>query len=239
MPVLLIALTALVLATPALGADTFGDLNDVVLVRVYDGNTFFVDIPELHPLIGDEIGIRVRRVDTPEIRARCDAERDLAHAARRLAERVLIDAQSIDLMNIERGRYFCIVATVLVDRVDLAAILIADHTKFGSSFFYKVTDLVQVDTIITTKELERSDPSLVRAIRDPGVTLGSVERERRTSRAPSAPRRGRCGADIPLDRSTPSGSRRRAILFRNRVVESSSVADAPVVIRGCRQTRRR
>lgn len=51
MPVLLIALTALVLATLALGADTFGDLNDVVLIRVYDGDPFCIDIPELHPLI--------------------------------------------------------------------------------------------------------------------------------------------------------------------------------------------
>ena len=50
-------------------------------------------------------------------------------------------------------------------------ILIADHTKFGGSFFYKVTDLVQVDTIITAKELERSDPGLVHTIRDLGVTL--------------------------------------------------------------------
>lgn len=63
MPVLSITLTALVLATLVLGADTFGDLNDVVRVRVYDGDPFCIDIPELHPLI---------------------------------------DAQSIDLMNIER-----------------------------------------------------------------------------------------------------------------------------------------
>ena len=46
-----IALATLVLATPALGADSFGDLNDVVLVRVYDGDPFCIDIPELHPLI--------------------------------------------------------------------------------------------------------------------------------------------------------------------------------------------
>ena len=51
---LLIALTALVLATLALGADTFDDLNDVVLVRVYDGDPFCIDIPELHPLIDDK-----------------------------------------------------------------------------------------------------------------------------------------------------------------------------------------
>ena len=125
MRTLLIVLAGLVGAGSALGADTFGDLTDVVLVRVYDGDTFFVDIPALHPLIGDEVGIRVRGVDTPEIRARCDGERELAHAARRLAEETLAGAGSIALVTVERGRYFRIVATVLVDGVDLAEILIA------------------------------------------------------------------------------------------------------------------
>lgn len=122
---LFIALVGFIFAVPALAGDTFGDITGVVLVRVYDGDTFFVDIPELHPLVGDEIGIRVRGVDTPEIRARCDDERDLAYAARRLAEETLSDARSIDLMAIGRGRYFRIVATVLVDGVDLAETLIA------------------------------------------------------------------------------------------------------------------
>lgn len=122
---LFIALVGFIFAAPDLAADTFGDITGVVLVRVYDGDTFFVDIPELHPLVGDEIGIRVRGVDTPEIRARCDDERDLAYAARRLAEETLSGARSIDLIAIERGRYFRIVATVLVDGVDLAETLIA------------------------------------------------------------------------------------------------------------------
>lgn len=111
------------LAMP-LFADSFGDIQDVRLVRVYDGDTFFVDIEELHPLLGDEIGIRVRGIDTPEIRAKCDAEKELAYAARQLAEGTLTEAARIDLINVERGKYFRIVATVLADGVNLSTLLI-------------------------------------------------------------------------------------------------------------------
>lgn len=105
-------------------SQTYGDFTDVEVVRVYDGDTFFVDISSIHPLLGDEIGIRVRGVDTPEIRAGCDQERELAYAARSLAETSLMEAMDVDLVNVERGKYFRIVATVMVDGTDLADILI-------------------------------------------------------------------------------------------------------------------
>ena len=78
----------------------------------------------MHPIIGDDMGIRVRGLDTPEIRGRCDREKELARQARDYARTILERAERIDLVDIERGRYFRIVATVLVDGVDLAEILI-------------------------------------------------------------------------------------------------------------------
>jgi endonuclease YncB( thermonuclease family) len=40
----------------------------VEYVRNYDGDTMTVNIPGVHPLFGNEIGIRVRGIDTLEIR---------------------------------------------------------------------------------------------------------------------------------------------------------------------------
>lgn len=119
-----VAAVVLLVARPT-AAETFGDLIDVEVVRVYDGDTFFADIDSLHPLLGEEIGIRVRGVDTPEIRGRCERERILARMARDAAAALLTEAERVDLIEVERGKYFRIVATVLVDGVDLAHALIS------------------------------------------------------------------------------------------------------------------
>ena len=41
---------------------------NVQIIRVYDGDTFFVNIPYVHWLIGSNISVRIRGIDTPEIR---------------------------------------------------------------------------------------------------------------------------------------------------------------------------
>lgn len=119
-----VALILLVSSSTTAAADTFGDFLDVEVVRVYDGDTFFVDIPDVHPLFGREIGIRVRGIDTPEIRGSCEQERKLAVIAREIAIEALFAADQVDLVDVERGKYFRIVATVLIDGVDLGDILI-------------------------------------------------------------------------------------------------------------------
>ncbi len=119
-----LAFTMVLAVISGVAAETFGDFHDVTVVRVYDGDTFFADIESVHALLGDEIGIRVRDIDTPEIRGKCDQETILADQARQLVEDRLADATSVDLIDVERGKYFRIVATVVVDGVELAQILI-------------------------------------------------------------------------------------------------------------------
>ncbi len=38
------------------------------VVRVYDGDTITVDIAEWPAIVGDDIGVRIRGVDTPVLR---------------------------------------------------------------------------------------------------------------------------------------------------------------------------
>ena len=49
---------------------TYGNFNNVKYVRNYDGDTVKVNIPEIPRLFGEEISVRIRGIDTPEIRER-------------------------------------------------------------------------------------------------------------------------------------------------------------------------
>lgn len=69
-------------------------------------------------MIGENIPIRVNRIDTPEIRGKCDYEKHLAIKAREFTKAFLIDGV-IELRNIRRGKYFRIAADVYVNDVSL------------------------------------------------------------------------------------------------------------------------
>jgi len=97
---------------------------NVEYVRNYDGDTITVNIKNVHPLIGDEINIRVRGIDTPEIRGKCQYEKDLAYEAKYFVRDILLFAKKIDLMNVERGKYFRIVSDVYIDGKDIKDFLL-------------------------------------------------------------------------------------------------------------------
>jgi endonuclease YncB( thermonuclease family) len=61
----------------------------------------------------------VNGVDTPEIRGKCQYEKNLALKARDFVRGKLANAKEIKLTNLQRGKYFRVVASVLVDGVSL------------------------------------------------------------------------------------------------------------------------
>ena len=85
------------------------------VISVYDGDTFRANIDDLPPIIGQNIAIRVNGIDTPEIRGKCKKEKELAINARDFVRGLLSKAKVIELTNIARGKYFRIVANVLID----------------------------------------------------------------------------------------------------------------------------
>jgi len=89
------------------------------VISVYDGDTFRVDIDSLPPIVGKNIPIRLNGVDTPEIRGKCEYEKDLAIKARDFVRNKLANAKEIKLNNLQRGKYFRVVANVMVDGVSL------------------------------------------------------------------------------------------------------------------------
>lgn len=72
------------------------------IIKVYDGDTYTVDAYPMprHTL---RLHVRLRGIDTPEIRGRCQAEKDKAQAARHFAIETL--GTIVRLMNIEDGKY--------------------------------------------------------------------------------------------------------------------------------------
>jgi endonuclease YncB( thermonuclease family) len=105
-------------------AETYGNIEPVVYLRNYDGDTVTVDLPGLHPLIGKDISVRINGIDTPEIKGHCDREARLAREARAIVAGMLSRAKKIALVDVGRDKYFRINAAVVADGVDVAAELV-------------------------------------------------------------------------------------------------------------------
>ena len=126
--VLLIVMLLQVQAAPQYGTVTVSKV-----ISVYDGDTFRVDIDSLPPIVGKNIPIRVNGVDTPEIRGKCQYEKNLALKARDFVRGKLANAKEIKLTNLQRGKYFRVVANVLVDGVSLEQELLDNELAYEYS----------------------------------------------------------------------------------------------------------
>jgi endonuclease YncB( thermonuclease family) len=102
------------------------------VVRVYDGDTITVDIAEWPAIVGDDIGVRIRGVDTPELRGKCEEEKAAARSAREFTRAMVVNAEAVVLSDIERGKYFRIVADVYADGVSVSGALI--ESGFGRAY---------------------------------------------------------------------------------------------------------
>jgi len=108
------------LASPALATD----FPNVTYHRCYDGDTCTFTIQDVHSLFGEKINVRIAGIDTPEIKGKCQKETALAMQARNLVRRMLGQARRIDLLDVERGKYFRIVARVVADGKDVGQTMI-------------------------------------------------------------------------------------------------------------------
>lgn len=92
-------------------------------VRNYDGDTVTVNLLDLQATDLDgtyaalwyKVGIRVSGVDTPEMRAKCPEEKVMAKQAKYFVRDLLKDAEHISIRDISRGKYFRLVADIIVN----------------------------------------------------------------------------------------------------------------------------
>ena len=100
-------------------ATEYGTATVSKVISVYDGDTFRVDVDSLPPIVGKNIPIRLKGVDTPEIQGKCQYEKNLALKARDFVRSKLANAQEIKLYRLQRGKFFRVVAEVMLDGVSL------------------------------------------------------------------------------------------------------------------------
>ncbi|MFQ5672593.1 MAG: thermonuclease family protein [Nitrospinales bacterium] len=103
----------------------YGAYDGAKYLRNYDGDTVTFDLSGLHPIIGKSIKVRVGGIDTPEIKGKCVREKQLAQKAKAFVANMLKNARNIRLEKMRRGKYFRVVARVMVDDRDLATELLA------------------------------------------------------------------------------------------------------------------
>ena len=89
------------------------------------GTPVFFTILNVHPLLGEKIGVRLARIDAPEVRTKCATEKKKGIEARDALVERLRQATVIDLREVERGKYFRVVAEVIADGENLSDVLLA------------------------------------------------------------------------------------------------------------------
>ena len=85
------------------------------LLRVIDGDTFACDIDEHSAIAGKNISIRLRGINTPELRSKDPEGRLSAIFEKQRLSDLLTNARVIELRNIDRDKYFRIGADVYID----------------------------------------------------------------------------------------------------------------------------
>jgi micrococcal nuclease len=107
--------------------DSYGSALVDEVTSIYDGDTFRVTIKDWPTIIGQRIPVRINGIDTPELRGKCQAEKKLARKAKQLTVSILRTANKIELKNIKRGKYFRIVADVLINGENLGGSLLRNN----------------------------------------------------------------------------------------------------------------
>ncbi len=101
------------------------DLVGVEVVRVYDGDTIIVTVPGVPPVFGRHLRVRLRDLDAPELKGQCAEEIAAAQRARAALMALVRQGTHITLQRVQRDTYFRLDATLLIDGVDINALLLA------------------------------------------------------------------------------------------------------------------
>lgn len=106
-------------------AKTYTDtITDFTIVKVRDGDTFVINIPNIPDVFGHEIAIRIRGIDTPEKSDKRNEIKAIAYKATEELTKLLNNAKKIELYDLERDKYFRVLARVSVDGIDVGDYMI-------------------------------------------------------------------------------------------------------------------
>jgi endonuclease YncB( thermonuclease family) len=100
----IVASLSLAMATPAAAAKLFHGPVEANVIAIIDGDTFLAEAL-VWPGHSVRVNIRIRGIDAPEMKARCDAERTAAIRARD-ALSLMLAGQPISISNIAGAKYY-------------------------------------------------------------------------------------------------------------------------------------
>lgn len=102
--------------------------SSVELVRVYDGDTITVNLPNSIPdVFGHEIPVRIRHIDTPEIKGNGKCEKEAAQKAKVATTSLLKNAKKIDLEDVGRDKYFRLLVQVVITTKEDKIIILSQY----------------------------------------------------------------------------------------------------------------
>lgn len=106
-------------------------ITDFTIIKVRDGDTFMINIPNIPDVFGKNIAVRIRGIDTPELNDSREEIRKISIKAKEELEKLLLNGNAesgqkpkITLYNLGRDKYFRLLASVKVDNVDVSEYLI-------------------------------------------------------------------------------------------------------------------
>ena len=102
----------------------YEDVKISKVISIYDGDTLRVNIDSFPDIVGKNIRIRIKGIDAPEIKGKCQTEIALAIMARDYLRNAVNQSSRIELRNIERGKYFRIIGDLYIDGENISKGLI-------------------------------------------------------------------------------------------------------------------
>ena len=98
----------------------------VTLLSVHDGDTLSVTVGGLPPVFGENIRVRMRGIDAPELTSKAKCEAKKAVESREFV-RKLLAGKKITLKNVWRDKYFRLLADVEVDGQKVSDLLVKQN----------------------------------------------------------------------------------------------------------------
>ena len=108
----------------ALSKTYYEIITDFEIVKVKDGDTFVINVKNIPDVFGEEIAVRIRGIDTPELKDEREEIRKISIQAKEELKKLLFSGGKVILYNLGRDKYFRLLASVKVDDVDVAEYMI-------------------------------------------------------------------------------------------------------------------
>lgn len=98
---------------------------EAVVIKVYDGDTFYVNINNWPDIVGKNMPVRIYGIDCPEIKSENEIEKEYAQKAKLFVINRLSDNENkVTLYNLRRDKYFRILCDVKIKNSHLGDELI-------------------------------------------------------------------------------------------------------------------